>query len=230
MRIHPHRILRKILSRSVLDSDDVWLPEKLEQRVTILQSNPKAAMVYGPAQYWYSWTGNPDDIPRDFVAELGVQPDSLVSPPDLVTAYLRDRAAVPCPCSLLVVREAIELVGGFEESFRDQYEDQVFYAKICLNAPVFVTGHCWDRYRQHSNSCCSVALQIGQNYSARLRFWKWLRRYMRDQEVPDSEVWKALQSQLQSYRHQRWPSLVPRRWRRYLASAYRWFWTQWHKS
>jgi hypothetical protein len=197
MRIHPHRILRKILSRSVLDSDDVWLPEKLEQRVTILQSNPKAAMVYGPAQYWYSWTGNPDDIPRDFVAELGVQPDSLVSPPDLVTAYLRDRAAVPCPCSLLVVREAIELVGGFEESFRDQYEDQVFYAKICLNAPVFVTGHCWDRYRQHSNSCCSVALQTGQNYSARLRFLKWLRRYMRGQKVPDSEVWKALQSQLQ---------------------------------
>jgi glycosyltransferase involved in cell wall biosynthesis len=50
-----------------LDADDVWFPEKLEQQVTILESHSEAAMVYGPGQMWYSWTGNSEDIQRDFV-------------------------------------------------------------------------------------------------------------------------------------------------------------------
>src|SRR5205085_967833 len=31
-----------------LDADDVWLPHKLERQVAILNSQPEAAMVYGP--------------------------------------------------------------------------------------------------------------------------------------------------------------------------------------
>src|SRR6266566_8733383 len=44
-----------------LDADDVWLPHKLEQQLAILKAYPEAAMVYGPIQWWYSWTGNSDD-------------------------------------------------------------------------------------------------------------------------------------------------------------------------
>jgi glycosyltransferase involved in cell wall biosynthesis len=38
-----------------LDGDDVWLPNKLEQQVAILEVHPEAAMVYGPLRRWYSW-------------------------------------------------------------------------------------------------------------------------------------------------------------------------------
>src|SRR5215207_10509527 len=47
-----------------LDADDVWLPHKLQQQVQILNSHPEAGMVYGTWQYWYSWTGRPEDIQR----------------------------------------------------------------------------------------------------------------------------------------------------------------------
>jgi glycosyltransferase involved in cell wall biosynthesis len=47
-----------------LDADDIWLPHKLEQQIPIIESFPKAAMLYGSTYYWYSWTGNPDDIQR----------------------------------------------------------------------------------------------------------------------------------------------------------------------
>src|SRR5678815_1955714 len=62
---------------ALLDVDDVWLPHKLEQQVAIMESQPEAAMVYGLSEYWYSWTGWPEDQGRDFVYDLGVPPNTL---------------------------------------------------------------------------------------------------------------------------------------------------------
>ncbi len=64
-----------------LDADDVWLPHKLEHQVAVLESQPHAAMVYGPTQWWYSWTGDRTDVPRDYIHELGVEPNTLLQPP-----------------------------------------------------------------------------------------------------------------------------------------------------
>ena len=51
-----------------LDSDDVWLPHKLEQQVAILHAHPEAGMVYGGSQYWHSWTGSAENTESDYVA------------------------------------------------------------------------------------------------------------------------------------------------------------------
>ena len=40
-----------------LDADDIWLPQKLEQQVAILEDQPEAAMIYNSTYLWYSWTG-----------------------------------------------------------------------------------------------------------------------------------------------------------------------------
>ena len=40
-----------------LDADDVWLPERLERAVALLDAHPEAEMVYGRTQYWRSWSG-----------------------------------------------------------------------------------------------------------------------------------------------------------------------------
>src|SRR5262249_44847302 len=45
----------------LLDADDIWLPEKLERQVAILEAHPEAGMVYGPTLVWYGWTGEPED-------------------------------------------------------------------------------------------------------------------------------------------------------------------------
>src|SRR6188768_2785618 len=38
-----------------LDADDVWLPDKLEEQVAIMEHETTAAMVYGRTLIWRSW-------------------------------------------------------------------------------------------------------------------------------------------------------------------------------
>ena len=50
-----------------LDADDVWFPTTLQDQVAVLEAHPDAAMLYGPIQWWYSWTGRSEDRERDYV-------------------------------------------------------------------------------------------------------------------------------------------------------------------
>ena len=183
-----------------LDADDVWLPHKLDQQVAILSSQPEAAMLCGATQWWYSWTGNPQDAKRDHIRAVSVQPDTLVRPPKLLTLFLQN-TNVPCTCSVLLRREIIEATGGFEEAIRRVYTDQAFYAKVCLKAPVFVSDDCWDRYRQHPDSCCSVAKRTGEHHSAQLFYLNWLEAYLSAEGIKNSELWRALRKRQWPYRH-----------------------------
>ena len=189
-----------------LDADDVWLPHTLEQQAEKLDSNPEADMVYGSAQYWYGWTGNPEDSRRDFrdyVEERGVAPNTLIEPPKLLSVFLRDGEALPCTCSVMVRREVVKSVGGFEEDFRGQYEEQAFYAKVGLYAPVFVASECWSRYRQHPDSSYHIAQKTGQHLVARRFFLRWLAEYLCEQGVKDTGIWKLLpEAQFQTHRQQ----------------------------
>jgi glycosyltransferase involved in cell wall biosynthesis len=167
-----------------LDSDDIWLPNKLERQVAILESQP-AVMVCGTSQYWYGWTGRWEDAIHDHVSNIGVPPDSLLQPPTLL-ALLLSGIHTPCPSNILLRRDAIERIGGFEESFtglRQLYEDQAFLSKLYLDSPVFVSNECWDRYRIHGDSCDSVAVRTGRQDEARMFFLHWLRDYVGTRQV-----------------------------------------------
>jgi SAM-dependent methyltransferase len=183
-----------------LDADDVWLPHKLERQVAILDSQPGAAMVFGTTQYWYSWTGSPEDRERDFVPDLGVEPDKLFRPPTLLTLlHPLGQATAPCPSDLLVRREVIEHIGSFEDEFRGMYEDQVFLVKAYLKEAVFVSSECWDRYRIHPSSCVSVTERAGESNSARKLFLDWFQTYLFKTGIIEARVWAALQNALWPY-------------------------------
>jgi glycosyltransferase involved in cell wall biosynthesis len=182
-----------------LDADDVWSTHTLEEQVKILEAHPDAAMVYGPIQWWYSWTGKAEDQERDYVERLGVPAETLIQPPRLLPRFLRDKAAVPS--GFLVRRQIIDQVDGFEDQFRGEYEDQVFCAKVCLNAPVFASGQCWYRYRQHPDSCVVAGQRTGATHAARLRFLNWLAQYLAEQKVQAGTVRLALELEFWRYRH-----------------------------
>ncbi len=189
-----------------LDVDDIWLPQKLEKQIAILQSHPEAGMVYGATQIWYSWTGNAEDLQRDSHRILGVKPDTLIQPPTLLSIFLRRQGHSPATCGVLIKREVIEAVGGLEESFRAMYEDQVFFAKICLKYPVFVESGCWDKYRQHPDSTCYVAERAGEYHITQIspsytNYLNWLEEYLVKEKFVNTEVWQALQSVLFFVRH-----------------------------
>ena len=198
-----------------LDADDVWLPHKLKQQLQILNAYPAAGMVYGSPQLWHGWTGHPEDIERDSLQRIGVQPDSLVQPPTLLVRYLDRKAITPAPSDVLLRHEIVKRAGGFEDSFRGMYEDQLFFAKVCLKTPVFVSSECWVRHRQHCDSACSVWRRTGEYYSPQstLTYLNWMEAYLSREGFKNTEVWKILQSALWPYRHPTLYSLLRRKQR-----------------
>jgi len=167
-----------------LDADDVWLPEKLERQVALLDRRPEAAMTYGPARLWHGWTGRPEDAARDAEQDVRIAAGRLVAPPDLLPVYLGHEDAVPSPSGVLARRSAVDAVGGFEDEFRGMYEDQVFYFKIGLAASALVSREGWYRYRQHPNSAYAVAIRDGRRDAARRAFLDWALAHARHRSAP----------------------------------------------
>ena len=165
-----------------IDADDVWLPCKLEEQVACLTRHPEAGMVYGLPQYWCSWARAPrvgiDEVPRTAVG-IG----SVVHPPTLLYAsYPLGRGGAPCPSDLMLRREVVERIRGFDPSWVGPfqlYEDQVFLAKVYLETPVVVADRTWLRYRQHPESCVTRVTTSGKYREVRLRFLQWLASYVR---------------------------------------------------
>lgn len=186
-----------------LDADDVWLPEKLTRQVSILDSWPEAAMVYGATLYWYGWTGEDEDLDRDRLIEPNVELDIPLSPPALLIRFLEERAPIPCPSDILLRRAAVKAVDGFEESFRRIFTDQVFYAKLCLKAPVVASNQCWFKYRRHADSSVSVVKKRGELRAARMIYLSWLEKYLGQQRVKDADVWRALRGAKRRCRYPR---------------------------
>ena len=192
---------------ALLDHDDIWLPNKLQDQVAILEARPEAAMMYGRTRYWHSWTGLVADQERDGFTVLGVEPDTLVLPPGLIILFLRDERTVASPCSLLVRREAAERVGGFPESFHSTtYDDVAFLTQLYLEFPVFVANGCWDQYRQHPDNATATARRIGQWHPRRPNprremLLNWIEQYVLSKDRKDPELLSALSTALEPYRH-----------------------------
>jgi len=226
-----------------LDGDDVWLPHKLERQVIILESHPKAAMVYGPLRMWYNWSGSPEFTHPSLLygaGSNGIHPyrDSLVEPPRLVPLFLRDESFIPG--GVLIRKQVLKKVGGYEEQFRDYYEDWVVMCKVCLTSPVFVSSEVSYKYRKHPNSSTYVWELTGRDKAYQLKFCNWMETYLSEQGITDSDVWQALRKKRRYCRYANWYRLLHShtylKWienlmiklgRRVLpASLRRWLWIQ----
>jgi glycosyltransferase involved in cell wall biosynthesis len=184
-----------------IDQDDVWLPHYLEQQIATLESTPKAAMVYGPFLIWHSWTSKREDIQRDSVQELGIKSSTLYKPKSLFAHFLHNIGSTPLPGATLVRRNVIERVGGWVEHFRDMYEDQVLFTKICLQEYIFVSDEHMVKYRRHKDSVCCVAGKTEQYHSSRLHFLTWLETYLNENGFKQLSIQMALKKELLPYRH-----------------------------
>jgi glycosyltransferase involved in cell wall biosynthesis len=145
-----------------LDADDVWVPSKLAEQVSLLDSVPDVALVCGAQRFWYSWDHAATYADRTVLT--GGIADRRLDPPEAVLALRPLGRGVSAAVDLLVRRTAFDAVGGFEDRFRGIFEDQAFLTKIYLRYPIYISSHAWLRYRQHSSSC----LQL----STRREYWR----------------------------------------------------------
>jgi glycosyltransferase involved in cell wall biosynthesis len=182
-----------------LDADDVWFPAKLEEQEAILEAHPAVALVYGTALVWYSWNGRAGEAKQDYMPDMGMPPEQVIEPPALLTRLLRRQAHCPPISNAFMRRSAVLEAGLFEEQFRGMHEDQAFLAKLSLRSPLYLSGGCWHKYRQHSDSCLAQASKA-ERRAARGRFLKWLRNYLAEGGQQGGEVWATVEEQLRPYR------------------------------
>jgi glycosyltransferase involved in cell wall biosynthesis len=170
-----------------LDADDVLEPRALAERRRLLEANPEVAMVYGSTLYWHSWNGNSSNQRRDHVPELGVPVGVVMASVQIVSRFIEGSATVPCTCSILVRRSAIDASGGFDDSFPGLYEDQTLYARLGLRFPMLAGDQVLDRYRQHEESMTAAASRSREN-ATRARFLAWLENEMSAAGVADGAL------------------------------------------
>jgi glycosyltransferase involved in cell wall biosynthesis len=184
-----------------LDADDVWLPGKLTAQIAIFQKHPQCEMVYGRTQIWYSWTGNAEDLEKDHFFPLGVVPNSVIAPPKIALLILENKVQSPTTCNVLMKRNVFEKAGLFIENFKGMFEDAAFFCKAALFVSFYVSDSVWARYRQHDESCSSLASKVSSDEKARYNFLKWFKDYLDSQKTFSAKLRLALYREIFPYRH-----------------------------
>lgn len=189
---------------ATLDHDDVWLPNKLERQVAILDSHPEAALVYGATQYWHSWAGDGSALEADYVQAPGVPANRIYEPPDLLKLTLSEQIVPPIPTDFMFRKDSICNLGGFEESFigaLSMFEDQAFLVKVYAALPVYVSDECWDRYRIHPDQHCAKVIRSGKKPDTEHFFLSWVSEYLEFQDATDVEIEAIISHRMRPYRH-----------------------------
>jgi glycosyltransferase involved in cell wall biosynthesis len=167
---------------ALLDSDDVWRPEKLQKQVDIHNKYPEAGFICEASNYWYSWE-NPES--HDVVINIGVEPNRMYQPPELIySLYPLGKGAAPCPSGMMIKKSLYDEIGGFEDSFKGEnqaYEDQPFLFKVYLNL-----------YRQRQGSLMQFISDKKKYYRVRSFFLNWMEDHINKHNIYDPKISKLL--------------------------------------
>ncbi|BAY84899.1 putative glycosyl transferase [Calothrix parasitica NIES-267] len=126
---------------SFMDADDLWTPDKLELQWQALQDNPQAAVAY-------SWTDYISESNQFIKAGRRIKANGDVFSKLLVSNFLENGS------NPLISKEALEKVGGFDESLSVAEDKDMWlrlannYEFVCVEKPQIL-------YRSSMNSLSS---------------------------------------------------------------------------
>lgn len=130
-----------------LDSDDIWLPKKLDKQMEIIKKNPNITFVSTNAFYIYGYkrTG----IPMIKKLKTGYFSDDNFFPVSKVVQS-----------SVLMRRDHFFAIGGFNESpDLKAIEDYDLWVRLYSKYPCFYLNKCLVGYRKHQMSISGDELQ-----------------------------------------------------------------------
>jgi glycosyltransferase involved in cell wall biosynthesis len=171
---------------ALLDADDVWEPDKLEQAAAVLARAPGAAWFFSDGSFRTlrgelhpSWFALYADLPEDYV---GTPVAELLEVNFVLTS------------SVVVRRDALELAGGFDETL-SHAEDLDLWIRLARRWPVAASQRALVRY-QHRDGGLS-----GQ-YERRLRGdVELFSRLAADPTLPGALRRRALQRNALAHHH-----------------------------
>ncbi|MEM8501981.1 MAG: glycosyltransferase family A protein [Cyanobacteria bacterium P01_D01_bin.1] len=120
-----------------LDADDIWLPEKLAQQVQALKNSPEAGLVY-------CWVASVDQMesPTGRLYAERLQPQRAWE-----TLVVRN--VISTPSAVLVCRECLQAVGGFDTTLKSYVEDKELWLRIARHYPIQVLPEVLVHKRRH---------------------------------------------------------------------------------
>jgi hypothetical protein len=201
-----------------LDADDVWEPDHVADDVRLLLDHPEVDLVCGRVFEWRSWA---DPVARDKLTKLAFPPGSVVPPPRLLAAVLRNGGFATSPCGVMARRPA--LLGCLDDlaKFPGMYEDQAMNSYLQLRVATVMSGATSTWYRKHATSFSArddvrPALPDG----GRTAWLTWLRDHLGTSGVVDPEVQTLVEEGLRaSLDRAQQPSVPPEEQPRIAASA-----------
>ncbi len=150
-----------------LDSDDYWLPNKLDKQVAFMEGNPVCGLCHT-----YCQIEEPDGR-HLYIRREKDMPQSG----DLYRDMLRGNFITTS--SVMVRKHLFDAVGGFHESPDFQIgEDKLFFLNIMRLGPVGFLPEVLAVYRKHPNNICHSSDQVKKDMAG-------LFFYERFMEIPD---------------------------------------------
>lgn len=181
-----------------LDSDDKWMPHKLDDQVRLMREHPEVGLVCAPSVYWCDWDPEvpPDARQQNYVPTLAPSGRIYEAPFLLIHTHPLGQWGAPCPSSFLIRRSAFEAVGGFVEEFNPATfqlcEDTAFLTKIYLSGTcVRISESISDYYRCHESSISYQTTELKREELELKFYFQWLRRFLLETQCGNSDVWKA---------------------------------------
>ena len=129
---------------ALLDSDDLWLPDKLEKEVARLDAEPQAGMVFCEA-----WLIDAQG------KRLGDQPEgSRVTPDDLSLEKMVLVNQIGGPSTTLIRRSTLDAVGGFDAQIHFGEDWDVWLQMLVRRYPIAFIPEPLTCIRRHRGTQC----------------------------------------------------------------------------
>jgi glycosyltransferase involved in cell wall biosynthesis len=133
-----------------LDSDDVWLPTKLEKQVALFKSNPKIGMVVTD-NYLFDEKG----VYKDYVNKKGY----LLTGDVVYNIFINSGVVTP---TVMVRREVFDKVGLFEENLQIA-EDDNMWIRIAVEYDVDIVDESLAKIRDHRGRTMRVSDKLSES-------------------------------------------------------------------
>jgi glycosyltransferase involved in cell wall biosynthesis len=161
-----------------LDSDDAWLPEKLERQVKLIQQHPEADVFYSNCYFWQD--GEKAGEWRDIHSQSS----------GYIIERLINRDVMLPVLTALIKKASIDAVGGFDTSLR-QVEDYDLWLRMGLGGACFVADpHPTALYRINPEGLSQNRLLMAETQLV----------VYRKQQTEDPTLQKALGRQIKIFR------------------------------